>query len=124
MLAVLDATTVTSFWSGIDIELRFFANADEERYSIQAHPTLADCSLASRVMNRPQARAKKDLSLTQSTKSSETRELLWRQVRTPTSLFLLQKQTRTTRIFIGSEKESLKKCERSPEKPCFNAVKV
>jgi hypothetical protein len=40
MLAVLDATTVTSFWSGIDIELRFFANADEERYSIQAHPTL------------------------------------------------------------------------------------
>ena len=85
---------------------------------------LADCSLASRVMNRPQARAKKDLSLTQSTKSSETRELLWRQVRTLTSLFLLQKQTRTTRIFIGSEKESLNKWEGSPEKPCFNAVKV
>lgn len=39
-LAYLDPTAVNSFWSNLDLELRFFANADDERYSIQAHPTL------------------------------------------------------------------------------------
>jgi hypothetical protein len=40
VLGILDTPTVESIWASVDMELRYFANADDERYSIQAHPTL------------------------------------------------------------------------------------
>eukprot|EP00812_Abedinium_dasypus_P003523 NODE_1434_length_1142_cov_279.042318.p1 GENE.NODE_1434_length_1142_cov_279.042318~~NODE_1434_length_1142_cov_279.042318.p1 ORF type:complete len:265 (-),score=87.25 NODE_1434_length_1142_cov_279.042318:113-907(-) len=36
----LNADVVQSIWASASLELRYFTNDDEERYSIQAHPTL------------------------------------------------------------------------------------
>ena len=34
----LDSENVRSIWSSLSLELLYFTNDDEERYSIQAHP--------------------------------------------------------------------------------------
>jgi hypothetical protein len=36
----LNSAPVRAFWAGLGLELFYFANDDDERYSIQAHPQL------------------------------------------------------------------------------------
>lgn len=39
-MASLSQTSIRSFWASLNLELLYFANDDDERYSIQAHPQL------------------------------------------------------------------------------------
>jgi hypothetical protein len=39
-LCLLSSTVIRSIWSSLSLELFYFANDDDERYSIQAHPQL------------------------------------------------------------------------------------
>ena len=36
----LNAEVVRALWASLNLELLYFTNDDEERYSIQAHPTV------------------------------------------------------------------------------------